>query len=87
MYKRQIYKIHAKSVILATGGFGGNAELTKKYTGTTMNLYGMYQNDGTMLEYAVENLNADTYNIGTAGITHACLLYTSYGTSHSSLQY
>lgn len=66
-----IYKIHAKSVILATGGFGGNAELTKKYTGTTMNLYGMYQNDGTMLEYAVENLNADTYNIGTAGITHA----------------
>lgn len=66
-----IYKIHAKSVILSTGGFGGNAELTKKYTGTTMNLYGMYQNDGTMLEYAVENLNADTYNIGTAGITHA----------------
>jgi FMN-binding domain protein len=65
-----IYKIHAKSVILATGGFGGNAELTKKYTGTKMNLYGMYQNDGTMLAYAVENLNADTYNIGTAGITH-----------------
>ena len=65
-----IYKIHAKSVILATGGFGGNAELTKKYIGTKMNLYGMYQNDGTMLAYAVENLNADTYNIGTAGITH-----------------
>ena len=66
-----IYKIHAKSVILATGGFGGNAELTKKYIGIKMNLYGMHQNDGTMLAYAIENLNADTYNIGTAGITHA----------------
>lgn len=65
------YKIHAKSVILATGGFGGNAKLTKKYTGTTMNLYGMHQNDGTMLAYAIKNLNADTYNIGTAGITHS----------------
>ena len=66
-----VYKIHAKSVILATGGFGGNAELTKKYIGIKMNLYGMHQNDGTMLAYAIENLNADTYNIGTAGITHA----------------
>lgn len=65
------YEIHAKSVILATGGFGGNAEMTKEYTGNTMNLYGMYQNDGTMLKYAIDNLNADTYNIGTAGIAHA----------------
>ena len=65
------YVIHAKSVILASGGFGGSAELTKKYTGNVMNLYGMYQNDGTMLEYVVENLNAGTFNIGTAGIAHA----------------
>ena len=65
------YEIHANSVILATGGFGGNTEMTKEYTGNTMNLYGMYQNDGTMLKYAIDNLNADTYNIGTAGIAHA----------------
>ncbi len=65
------YEIHAKSVILATGGFGGSSEMTKQYTGNTMNLYGMYQNDGTMLKYAIDNLNADTYNIGTAGIAHA----------------
>ncbi len=65
------YEIHAKSVILATGGFGGSFEMTKQYTGNTMNLYGMYQNNGTMLKYAIDNLNADTYNIGTAGIAHA----------------
>ncbi len=65
------YTIKAKSVILATGGFGGSSELTKKYIGSSMSLYGMYQNDGTMLEYAIENLNASTYNIATAGIAHS----------------
>lgn len=64
------YEIHADAVILATGGYGGSSELTEKYTGTTMNLYGMYQNDGTMIEYAIENLNAGTYNIGTPGVAH-----------------
>ncbi len=65
------YTIYASSVILATGGFGGSAEMTEEYLGSAMDLYGMYQNDGTMLKYAIENLNAGTYNIHTAGIAHS----------------
>lgn len=64
------YEIHAKSVILCTGGYGGSSELTEKYLGSSLHLVGMYQNDGTMIEDAMDNLNAASYNISTPGMAH-----------------
>jgi succinate dehydrogenase/fumarate reductase flavoprotein subunit/uncharacterized protein with FMN-binding domain len=64
------YNIYAPTVILCTGGYGGNSEMTEEYLGSTMHLYGMQQNDGTMLQAAIEDFNADTYNISSPGIAH-----------------
>ena len=48
------YIINAKAVILATGGFGGNSEMMKKYNGGDYWLYGMAQNDGKMIQSAID---------------------------------
>ena len=71
------YEIYAKSVILATGGFGGNAEMEKKYLAENpyydlageWKLYGNATNDGKMIEAAIEN-GAATFNIGVAPMVH-----------------
>lgn len=71
------YEIFAEAVVLATGGFAGSAEMTEKYlsteyyplTGDAYNVYGMMQNDGAMIEAAIEK-GAATYNIGTPPISH-----------------
>lgn len=70
-YDGTTYEIYAPSVILCTGGYGGNAELTKENLGSTMSLIGMYQNDGTMLQSAINDCGAATYNMDTPGMSHA----------------
>ena len=72
------YTIHAKSVILATGGFGGNAEMEIEYLsqnpyykdlGGYWTMIGMTHNKGDMIRSAIE-LGAGTYNIDMVPMVH-----------------
>lgn len=72
------YTINAKSVVLATGGFAGNGEMQDKYLsneyynlagGGQYNVFGMTQNDGKMIQSAIDN-GASTYNIGMPPVSH-----------------
>ena len=70
------YVIHAKAVVLATGGYAGSGEMEEKYLENTYfplkgawKLFGMQQNDGKMLEAAIVN-GAGTYNISVAPMVH-----------------
>lgn len=73
------YTINAKSVILCTGGFGGSAELQKKYLSQNpyfdhlgdeqWTLIGMHENDGKMLKAALA-IGAGTYNISIVPMVH-----------------
>ncbi len=70
------YKIYADAVVLATGGFAGNGEMEKKYLSNEFyplsgewNHFGMHQNDGKMIEAAIE-VGAATYNIGIPPMVH-----------------
>ncbi len=72
------YTINAKYVVLSTGGFAGNGEMTDKYFsdeyydlagGGQYNVYGMLQNDGKMIQAAIDN-GASTYNIGMPPVSH-----------------
>ena len=70
------YIIHAKAVVLATGGYAGSGEMEEKYLENTYfplkgawKLFGMQQNDGKMLEAAIVN-GAGTYNISVAPMVH-----------------
>ena len=70
------YTINAKAVILATGGFAGNAEMEEEYLsdeyfelkGVWCN-YGLHTNDGKMIQNAID-LGAATYNIGMPPMVH-----------------
>lgn len=61
--------VNAKSVILATGGFGGSDELMEKYLGESWKLYGSAQNDGAGIRMAT-SVGAATYNIDMAPMSH-----------------
>ena len=72
------YTINAKKVVLACGGFAGSGEMEDKYLsdeyynlsgGGRYNLFGMAQNDGKMMQSAIDN-GAATYNIGMPPISH-----------------
>ena len=72
------YTINAKYVVLATGGFAGNGEMEDKYLsneyynlagGGRWNMFGMTQNDGKMVQSAIDN-GAATYNIGMPPVSH-----------------
>lgn len=71
------YVVHADVVILASGGFNGNAEMCEKYFSNEhfplkskdWLLWGMYQNKGQMIESAIQQ-GAATYNIGMVPCTH-----------------
>lgn len=72
------YTINAKKVVLATGGYAGNGEMEDEYLsdeyynlsgGGRYNLFGMAQNDGKMMQSAIDN-GAGTYNIGMPPISH-----------------
>jgi fumarate reductase flavoprotein subunit len=70
------YVINAKSVVLATGGFAGNGAMTSKLLSEqyyplqgSWNQVGMHQNDGKMIQSALDN-GAGSYNIGMTPIVH-----------------
>jgi len=70
------YTINAKVVVLATGGFAGNAEMTTKYLSNEYydlkgewKVYGLYSNDGKMVQAAIDK-GAATYNIGMPPMVH-----------------
>lgn len=61
--------INAKAVILCTGGFAGSEAMQKKYIGEAYRLFGMYTNDGKMVQSAIDN-GAGTYSIGIYPMSH-----------------
>lgn len=61
--------VHAKAVILATGGFGGSPEMQEEYLGEAWRLYGMAQNDGAGIRMAL-SAGAATYNIDMPPMSH-----------------
>ena len=70
------YTIHADAVVIATGGFLGNPEMTEKYLSDEYfplkgewKIYGSYRNDGKMIQSAIDN-GAATYNIGMPPEVH-----------------
>ncbi|WP_289636015.1 FAD-dependent oxidoreductase [uncultured Adlercreutzia sp.] len=72
----QEYEIAAKSVVLATGGFGENDRLMEQYMiddfyplSGTWHQYGMATNDGAMLEQAI-TLGAATFNPSVPPLSH-----------------
>lgn len=70
------YTIHAKAVIIATGGFAGNKNMMEKYvtepTGkaSAWPIFGYTINDGVMIESAIDDLNAGVYNIEMVPVSH-----------------
>ena len=67
--------IHAKAVVLATGGFGGSESMMKKYLGESWKLYGMAQNDGAGILMATEQ-GAATKNIDMPPMSHFVAPYS-----------
>lgn len=71
------YTIHAKAVIVATGGFAGSEEMSVKYLGENemyplggkWNICGSTQNDGKMLQAAID-IGAGTYNMEMTPVCH-----------------
>ncbi len=83
------YIIHADAVVLATGGFLGNGEMTAEYLSNeyfplkgAWNIYGSRGNDGKMIKAAIE-CGAATKNIGMPPEVHmsgsAAFIPNSYG--------
>lgn len=68
-YDGTTYEIYGKSVILATGGFAGNADMMKEYFGETWNTKAMTQNNGAGILMA-EEIGAALYNIDVAPMQH-----------------
>ncbi len=75
------YIIHAKSVIICTGGFGGNPEMEDDFIARneTFNftseggwkLLGSYRNDGTGIRMALD-IGAGLYNEAMSPMVHQC---------------
>jgi uncharacterized protein with FMN-binding domain len=64
------YEIYGKTVILGTGGFIGNPDMTRKYLGNlTFKSYAV-PHTGDGIRMAVEQAEAGTYNIEAAPVQH-----------------
>ena len=74
-YDGTIYKIYGDSVILATGGYIGNAEMTAKYTGAVWKTKAMTQCDGFAIREGLE-LGGALYNEDVAVEDHIAQLDT-----------
>ena len=70
------YLIHGKSVILATGGFIGNAELTNEYIHGVWNTEAMTQCDGAGILMAQKAANAALYNMDVVPVSHIAQVYS-----------
>lgn len=72
----QVYEVNARAVVLATGGFGGNAKLMDEYMtdeyyplSGNWHLYGMATNDGAMIKRALD-MGAGTCNPSVPPLSH-----------------
>lgn len=63
------YEIYGKAVILATGGFAGNADMMEEYFGENWNTKAMTQNKGAGILMA-EEVGGALYNIDVAPMQH-----------------
>ncbi len=68
-YDGTVYKIYGDSVVLADGGYIGNAEMTQKYTGAVWHTKGMTQCKGFGILEAMD-LGAALYNPDVAVEDH-----------------
>ncbi len=81
--------IHAKSVILATGGFGGSGEMMEQYLGEAWRLYGMAQNTGDGMRMATA-VGAATYNADMPPMSHFVAPYqimTAFSPADNDIPY
>ena len=70
-----LYRIHGKSVILATGGYIGNAALCEEYIHGVWNTEAMTQCDGAGILMAQEAVNAALYNMDVVPVSHIAQIY------------
>ncbi len=74
-YDGTIYEIYGDSVILASGGYIGNPEMTQKYTGAVWHTKGMTQCDGFAIQEGLK-LGGALYNEDVAVEDHIAQLDT-----------
>ena len=68
-YDGTTYEIYGKTVILATGGFVGNAEMMKEYLGSTVATVGDTVNKGTGIQMG-QSVGGALYGMGTLPMIH-----------------
>ncbi len=68
-YDGTTYEIYGKAIILATGGFLGNAEMMEEYLGSTVCTIGVTVNDGTGIQMGL-SAGGTTYMMGTLPMVH-----------------
>ncbi|MBR2812041.1 MAG: FAD-binding protein, partial [Solobacterium sp.] len=68
-YDGTTYEIYGKTVILATGGFIGNADMMKEYLGHTANVIGCTINKGTGIQMG-QSAGGALYGMGTLPMIH-----------------
>lgn len=69
LYDGTVYEVYGDSVILATGGFIGNTEMTEEYLGGSFSTEAMLTQDGSGIQMAL-SAGGDTYNIDMPGMVH-----------------
>ena len=74
-YDATMYEIYADDVIIAAGGYIGNAEMTQKYTGAVWHTKGMTQCDGFAIREGLE-LGGALFNEDVAVEDHIAQLDT-----------
>ena len=74
-YDGTLYEIYGDSVIIASGGYIGNAEMTKQYTGAVWHTKGMTQCDGFGISECLK-LGGALYNPDVAVEDHIAALDT-----------
>ncbi|MBQ6289208.1 MAG: FAD-binding protein [Oscillospiraceae bacterium] len=69
------YLVHGKSVILATGGFVGDEELSNEYIHGVWKTEAMTQCDGAGIKMAQKAVNANLYNLDVVPVSHIAQVY------------
>ena len=69
------YLVHGKSVILATGGFVGDEELSNEYIHGVWKTEAMTQCDGAGIRMAQNAVNANLYNLDVVPVSHIAQVY------------
>ncbi len=69
------YNIHGKSVILATGGYAGDAEFSNEYIHGVWKTEAMTQCDGAGIRMAQKAVNANLYNMDVVPVSHIAQVY------------